>query len=367
MLEGNKEPEGLSMTRKSCMQYLKYSGKISTLALSGLAGLVVALLLGTLGIYAWHGYKPSAPPNMPREQVVIAANNEYVGSCSVIVAQEKNFFTNEGLIVKINPYTSGKAAMAAIIEKKADIGTVADIPVMFAGLDKTPISVIATIFVGEKDHGIVGRKDRGIGAAASLRGKKIGVPLSTSAHFTLDAFLNRQKLLPNEVTTRNYKPEELSTALADGDIDAVAIWEPFLGAAMGKLGSNGVIFYGQEVYESIYNMVGTQSYISEHPEAIKKILRALIQGAKVCNDSPDEAQEIVSKTTKIDINTLKASWSSYRFDISLDQGLILALEDEARWAIKNKLTDKAKVPNYLNNIHIETLESVSPSVVTIIH
>ena len=340
------------------------AGKVLHFMLAGLIGLLV---ISSLGVYVWINYRSIDYANMPLEQVVVAANNEYVGSCAVLVAQEKGFFTNEGLSVTIKPYTSGKAAMAAIVDKKADIGTVADIPVMFAGLDNIPVSVIATIFAAKKDHGVVGRKDKGVGIAASLKGKRIGVPLSTSAHFTLDAFLNRQKLLPNEVTTRSYKPEELPGALAQGDVDAVAIWEPFLSTAMEKLGTNGVIFYGQDVYESIYNIVGMQSYISEHPETVKKILRGLISGASVCRNNPQLAQEIVSQTTKIDIGALKASWPSYRFDIVLDQGLILALEDEARWAIKNKLTSKEKVPNYLNNIYMHGLESLSPSVVTIIH
>jgi len=326
-----------------------------------LSFVTAVMLLGYMRFYSSH------PLNGQQESVVIAINAEYVGSCSVIVAQEKGFFAGEGLSVTLKPYTSGKAAMAAITNREADLVTVADIPVMFAGLTNTPVSVIATIFVAEKDHGIVGRKDRGINTPASLKEKDIGTPLATSAHFTLDAFLNRQKLSPSEVVTHNYKPEELSDALVTGQVDAVAIWEPFLSSAMAGLGANGVVFYGQDVYESIYNVAGTQSYISTHSEAIKKALRALIQGAKVCNDSPSIAQEIVSKATKIKVEMLKASWSLYQFDIKLDQGLILALEDEARWAIKNKLTDKSKVPNYLKNINIEALESVDPFAITIIH
>ncbi|SDP55274.1 NitT/TauT family transport system substrate-binding protein [Rhodoferax sp. OV413] len=340
------------------------AGKASNFFLFSLIGLLVAL---SLGVYMWTNFNAIGSVSHQKQKVVIATNNEYAGSCAVMVAQEKGFFVNEGLVVSIKPVTSGKAAMAAILEKKADIGTVADIPVMFAGLSNAPISVIATIFAGERDHGIVGRRDKGIDTAASLKGKSIGVPLGTSAHFTLDAFLNRQKLLPDEVTKRTYKPEELANALAAGSVDAVAIWEPFLSAAMSKLGDNGVLFYGQDVYESIYNMVGMQNYISEHPETIKKIIRGLISGAKVCVENPAIAQEVVSKITKIEKETLKASWSSYRFDIVLDQGLILALEDEARWAIKNKLTDKVKVPNYLGYVYIDGLESISSSAVTIIH
>ena len=343
---------------------IKNSGKVS---ISKFSGLMILFVIISVVAFVWFQKMSISSPSVEQEKVIIAANTEYVGSCSVIVAQEKGYFTQEGILVNIQPYTSGKAAMEAITQKKADFGTVADIPVMFSGLNDGPVAVIATIFTGEKDHGIIGRKDKGVTVAANLKGKIIGVPLGTSAHFTLDALLNRQKLLPSEVKTRNYKPEDLSIALAEGDVDAIAIWEPFLGVAKARLGNNGIIFYGQDVYESIYNIIGVRSYISDHPETIRKILRALISGAKLCNENPDIAQEMVSKVTKIKIETLKTSWSSYRFDIVLDQGLILALEDEARWAIKNKMTSTIKMPNYLNSIYIDGLEAVRPSAVSVIH
>jgi NitT/TauT family transport system substrate-binding protein len=47
--------------------------------------------------------------------------------------------------------------------------------------------------------------------------------------------------------------------------------------------------------------------------------------------------------------------------------LILALEDEARWAISNKLTDRTDMPNYLNYVYLDAIRSVAPSAVTIIH
>ena len=37
-----------------------------------------------------------------------------------------------------------------------------------------------------------------------------------------------------------------------------------------------------------------------------------------------------------------------------DQAILTILENEARWAIRNKLTDGKKVPNYLNFIYLDT-------------
>ncbi len=55
------------------------------------------------------------------------------------------------------------------------------------------------------------------------------------------------------------------------------------------------------------------------------------------------------------------------FILSLSQVLIIAMEDEARWAIKNNLTDATEVPNYLDYIYFDALEAVKPDAVNIIH
>jgi NitT/TauT family transport system substrate-binding protein len=329
-----------------------------------------ALLLAVTSLaalYAWL-HRPAGPAGAGQaEQVVIATNTDYVGSCPVVAGLERGYFADEGIAAVVQPHSSGKAAMEAVLQGKANLGTVADIPIMFAGLNDSPVSVIASIFKTEKDHGIVARRDSGVGAPASLKGKRIGVTLSTSGHFTLDAFLNRQLLRSEQVNLRNYKPEEMAAALEQGEVDAVASWEPFLGQMQTQLGSNAVVFYGQDVYESIYNVAAMRNYVSSRPETIKKVLRALVRGAAFCAGQPEAARAILAARTKGDPGRWRASWPGYRFSVVLDQGLILALEDQARWAIRNKMTARTEMPNYLDYVYLDGLEAVQPSAVTIIH
>lgn len=334
--------------------------------LSAVAGLLVAVAL-LAGGYAWLTRTAPASQAEPPEQITIAINMAYAGSCPVIAAQEKGYFASEGILAVMQSHSTGKAAMDAVMQERANLATVGDIPVMLAGMKDWPVSVIATIFQAEKDHGIVGRRDRGVIAPASLKGKRIGVTLSTSGHFMLHAFLSRYRLSPNEVTIRNYKPEELPIALTKGDIDAIATWEPFLDTSLTALGGNGVIHYSQGIYESLFTIAGMRAYVVSHPETIKKVLRALAKGAQFCSDAPDAARELMAAGMKVDATKLKALWPSYRFNVALDQGLILALEDEARWAIKTKQTSRTEMPNYLNYIDLEGLTAVMPSAVTIIH
>ena len=242
------------------------------------------ILAALLGGYAWRGQTPPAQPAGSPEPMTIAANTHYAGTGLVFVAQAKGYFANEGLNVTLQPYTTGKDALDAAMEGRAELATVADIPIMFAVMKGQPVSIVATIFTVEKDPGIIGRKDKGVLTLASLNGKRIGVTLGTSGHFVLDAFLIRQKLSTDDVTLRDLQPQELAEALLQGDVDAVATWEPYLGALRTQLGANGMIFYSEGIYELPFTIAGTRDYVVSHPETIKKLYagagprRAFLQG-----------------------------------------------------------------------------------------
>ena len=328
---------------------------------------VIALLLALVAVAIWQlNARPAAPPG-PVEVLRLAVNAEYVGSCPVLAAHGQGHFAREGIDARLQPYSSGKASMEAVLQGKADLGTVSDIPVVLASLQNQSVVIIASIFEAERDHGIVGRLDRGVSTPASLKGKRIGVTLGTSGQFTLDAFLNRQKLLPAEVTLRNYAPEQLAGALARGEVDAAAGWEPFLTGMTHAIAGKAAIFYGEDVYAGLFNVAGTGDYVRGHPATVRKVLRALIAGARFCQDEPDAARALFAKASASEAARLQAAWHGYRFGVVLDQGLLLALEDEACWAIRNRLAERGDMPNFLDAVYLDGLEAVAPSAVTVIH
>ena len=59
-------------------------------------------------------------------------------------------------------------------------------------------------------------------------------------------------------------------------------------------------------------------------------------------------------------------WQQNQFSLTLDQSLVLAMEDEARWMIANNLTNATAVPDFRQYIYTDGLESVRPGSVNII-
>jgi len=48
-------------------------------------------------------------------------------------------------------------------------------------------------------------------------------------------------------------------------------------------------------------------------------------------------------------------------------GIPIMLEDEARWAIKQRFVQKAELPNFLGFIYLDAMAAVKPEALTIIH
>lgn len=328
-------------------------------------GILLALLAIALSGYFWSS-RPFQKPAGPPEKLVIAGINS-PDKGAIFVALAKAYFAHEGLDVTFQPYPSGKDALNAVLEGKADLGIAAEIPIMFAGLRGEKVTVVATIAASDKNTMLIARKDRGISSPGDLKGKKIGVPLGTSGQFFVDIFLTSHRIPRESVSVVNLKPEELVDALVKGDVDAISTWNPHDYRARKELGDKALAFYGEGIYRTTVDIVAAQTFVKEKPETVKRVLRALVSASNFMVQNPQESIQIMAEQTKMDKEAIGDSWNQYSFAVTLDQSLLTTLEDQARWAIKNKLTQATQVPNYLNFIYLDGLQAVRPDGVTIIH
>jgi sulfonate transport system substrate-binding protein len=301
----------------------------------------------------------------PLEKVTIACGPPPYNTLMDIALAE-GYIRREGLDATPHFYSTGKAALDEVLEGKADFATVAETPVMFAVIKGNKISIIATIERSNKSNAILARRDKGVHTPQDLIGKRIAVTLGTIGEYFLDAFLATHDMLRKDVHVVDMKPEKMPAALIEGVVDAASIFPPFTNQAGEKLGKNGVTFSEEDIYTQTLNLVATQEQIRRNPARVKKVLRALVEAEEFAAQDPPKAQDSVAAFRQTDKTTLGAVWGSYTFEVSLDQSLVLELEDESQWAIRNGLTGATKVPNYLNFIYLDGLAAVNPSAVRIV-
>lgn len=75
---------------------------------------------------------------------------------------------------------------------------------------------------------------------------------------------------------------------------------------------------------------------------------------------------MIAQSTQTDKAVVDEIWDSMDSRVTLDQSLLVNLEDQTRWAKKNRLTDRAEMPNYLDFIYFDGLQTVKPDSVSII-
>lgn len=337
--------------------------RLRTAVVAGVAAGIVAL-----GAAAWLSGKAVAPsgPPVPAERLTIAYSKAYVGSALVVIAAEQGYFRAEGLEVTLQPQATGAAAVRSVLAGNAHLATVAESGFVFFVLAGHPLAIIASISTSETEHGVVGRRDRGIAAPGDLKGKRIGVVPRTASAFALDYVLSGHNVLPEEVETIALKPEDMADAVSRGKVDAVAVWNSFLRASSKALGDAAVVFGPGAGFRMAFSLAGVREQLRERPEAMKKLVRALLRAEEFAARRPRDAMAIMARASEADPDELRASWADHALQVGLDQRLVTALELNARWAIKHGDAGTSRVPNFLEHLYPDALAAVQAARVSII-
>nr|WP_246037862.1 NrtA/SsuA/CpmA family ABC transporter substrate-binding protein [Geomonas terrae] len=284
--------------------------------------------------------------------------------CSLVqVAVAKGFFKEAGLDVQVQPCGYGKAALQAVLDGKADLATTAETPLLFAILGGQKLSVIGSIYTSNKKNGIVARRKSGISAPGDLRNKRIGFTQGTTTHIFLSSFLTANHLTMDDVTPVDLAPEQMQEALLSGKVDAISTWNPTGKIIAERMGAEGVELSDPHIYTETFVIAGHASYVNGNQEAMRRMLRALLRAEEFAARHPQEAQAIVFADFKLPPALVAELWEEGSCTVTLDHALLLALEEETRWAAKHRLARNVQMPNFLEVIDPRPLLSVKPEAV----
>jgi NitT/TauT family transport system substrate-binding protein len=341
-----------------------FLSSIEHLLLLSLRGILVILLISTVLLLLTSCQKENKVLGPPEKITIAYATS--ANAILVYIAFANGYFAEEGLDAIPQPHAFGKLALGAVIDGRANLGTSADTPLVFAVMNGKRITTLATIQTSNMDLAIVARNDRGIASPGDLKGKKLGVTLGTNADFFADAFLLDHGIDREKVKIIDMKPDEMADALGAGRVDAVATFNPTLTLLKKELGNKGTVFFYESIYTENFCITGMQDYATKHPETIKKVLRALIKAETFVHQHPAEARHLVADFIKVDKVLLDEIWPIFVMRVTLDQALLVDLEDQTRWLLKGGLTVRKDMPNYFDFIYTEGLLAVKPEAVRIL-
>ena len=322
--------------------------------------LVIAIVLSS---YFYFNSQVPSPKKL--DSIILGNAQSFECDTLVYIAQEQKYFEQNGLNVTIMNYTSGMAALNDVLKGKLDIAATAEFPLVVNALKGENISALAGIGKFQLQD-LIARKDRGIEEISDLKGKTIGVPLGTISQFYLGRFLELNNLSLQDVTVVNVTPTGAKNAIMNGTVDAVIIWQPYAYDIEDELGNNAIVWSPQSSQALYIVEVANNNWIKENPDIVSRFIKSLAQAETYYDNNPSATEVMIQRGLNYTDGYMAAVWPNQQISLSLDQSLIISMDDEARWMISNKLTNATVIPNFLNYVYLDGLIAVKPDSVTII-
>lgn len=209
-----------------------------------------ALILGGIALITSTGY------SLAQQKEVTIAYIPIVGPFSAAIANG-DFEKGTGYKINWRQFDSGAKVAAAMASGDIKLGVIGSSPVTAACTRGVGIQLFWIHGDIDDAEALVVRNGSGINVPADLKGKKLGTPFVSTAHYHAMFALEVLGLVPGSVQMLNMSPPQIAAAWERGDIDAAYVWDPALARikktgkvmiASGELNRRGkVIFDGVAV------------------------------------------------------------------------------------------------------------------------
>jgi NitT/TauT family transport system substrate-binding protein len=329
--------------------------------LKRMAALFCLLVVGTLGC------NDGKPPAMKQPIAKVTMGIQVSPAMTlVMVAKDKDFFSQEGVDVDLKEFTAGKFALQAFLSNSIDFAVSGEVPVCLASLQGNQIRVVTQVVENTvKEVRVVALKDGELTDPAAYfkaKKRKLATSFGGGPEFFTYTFLRHHQISEDQVEIISQKPEDMPAALETGSVDAISVFDPFAFIAEKRLGSKAQTFADPSLYSEFYVLNAHPEQIEKSPETIQAIVNAFGKASAFIEKNPEESKEIMRKYTKLDREIIDGIWQNFVFRPALVQKLITYWNDEALWA-KNtgKVKPDTKIPDFRGVVEDRFLKAASPS------
>ncbi|MCD1295909.1 ABC transporter substrate-binding protein [Methanocella sp. CWC-04] len=273
------------------------------------------------------------------------------------IAETKGYFDKYGINVEGQKFSAGPDIMKQISAGNLDMAVVGAPPVI-SYLDKDPAARIIAPTHSE-GSGLIVKKGLGITSVAGLKGKKIAIPGPGSIQ---DVML-RKLLADNgisydkDVNVVTIPAGQMVDTMANGNIDAAIIWEPFV--TMAVLNDVGeILLLSKDIMPGhpCCVVIASNEMIQKYPDSVRAYLKAHKDAVEFINANLNESAAIVASSEwlnidpAIEVESLPHMTFMYKFD----EDYIAGTESFAR-----ELKNMGKVNNDLTRNELFDLTFVN--------
>ena len=219
-----------------------------------------------------------------------------------------------GWSVEWTEFVAGPPILEAIGKGKIDLGYAGVAPPIFAQSEGVPFVYIANDSALPGSIGIIVPQDSPIRTIADLKGKKIAATRKTSGHYLLILALTQGGLQLKDAELVDLPPPKAQEAFLRGEVDAWAIWQPFL-AQLQETRPVHFLTNSDGLMNDRNFYFASRSFASDFPDIVKVVMGETRQMAAWITKNPEKAAEFISARTGMKITTAIMLTKSRRFDL----------------------------------------------------
>ena len=218
------------------------------------------------------------------------------------VAEQRGFFKEQGVKVKVFAESSGSASLQAVVGGSAEMGVGLHVRVLQGLAKKLPLCVIGMVQYGLTSKIVVPVRDKTSKSLADLKGKRLAVQMGSGTYTAWRILLKYQGLKEKDFVLKNMKTRLIPATFESGSIDVAVAWEPYASIMVSKglarvLVTNekwsklGKIVYPVFLYANC-------GWVKKNKEATQRFVNAWLKAIKFINSNPEESVDILAKAYK---------------------------------------------------------------------
>jgi NitT/TauT family transport system substrate-binding protein len=233
----------------------------------------------------------------------------------------------------------GEGGITRITAGEADLATNAETQLLRESVTNPDLRIIMT--VTESFYRLVARRSAGIETLADLKGKRVMTPRLTSANYYLVAMLRTVGLTEADVEIVSLPPaqgdqtgmDQMSDALARGDVDVISIWEPEPEDAIHRLGDDAIVFQDRSVYREAFNLHARATDLADPNKrrSIVAFVRAVADATTALKADAEPYWPHVSSITGFTAEEISWGWLEMEFPVRIVPDMLDVLEVEEVW------------------------------------
>lgn len=188
----------------------------------------------------------------------------------------KAFEKATGWTIEWRTFASGTDVIAAMASGDVKVAELGSSPLAIAASQGVELQMFMLSYAIGESESLIAHNGSGIATVEDLKGKRVAVPVGSTAHFSLMGAIAHAGLTEADVTIISMPPDQIAAAWEQGTVDAAFIWPPvqtqLLETGTRIVGADKTAEWG---YPTFNAWVANTQFAAEHQSELVAFAKAM--------------------------------------------------------------------------------------------